>query len=70
MIALSNSDVSTLCRYLRDYSAILDSPIVISKSTREVNRARLMSIMHDKLAVKIIRSQCEKMLPIINEING
>ena len=68
MIYLSNSDVSALCRYLRDFSAI--NPIVISKSTREVNRARLISLMHDKLAVKIIRNQCEKMLPIIQDING
>jgi len=68
MISLSNSDVSALCRYLRDYSAI--NPIVISKSTREVNRARLMSLMHDKLTIKIIRNQCEKILPLINEING
>lgn len=68
MISLSNSDVSALCRYLRDYSAI--NPIVISMSTREVNRARLMSLMHDKLTIKIIRNQCEKMLPIIQDING
>jgi hypothetical protein len=66
MIHISDSDASSLCRYLRTASAI----IVNSHSTRDIDRARLMSKMHDKLAVKIIRSQCEKMLPLINEING
>lgn len=66
MISLSNSDVSALCRYLRDFSAIN----LNSMSTREVNRARLMSLMHDKLTIKIIRNQCEKISPLINEING
>lgn len=66
MISLSNSDVSSLCRYLRNAAAIMN----LSTTTRDIDRARLMSNMHDKLAIKIIRSQCENMLPLINEING
>lgn len=57
MIHLSNSDCSSLCRYLRDASSFY---LLHASNTRDVDRARLLSKMHDKIAIKIIRTQCEQ----------
>lgn len=57
MIPLSNSDCSSLCRYLRDASLFY---LLHASNTRDVDRARLLSKMHDKIAIKIIRTQCEQ----------
>ena len=57
MIPLSNSDCSSLCRYLRDAASFY---LLHAGNTREVDRARLLSIMHEKIATKIIRTQCEQ----------
>lgn len=57
MIPLSNSDCSSLCRYLRDASSFY---LHHATTTRDVDRARLLSKMHDKIAIKIIRTQCEQ----------
>lgn len=66
MIPLSNSDCSSLCRYLRDASSFY---LLHASNTRDVDRARLLSKMHDKIATKIIRTQCEAAIKIIKEIN-
>lgn len=68
MITLSNSDTSALCRYLRDASTTL--LLHHNKSIRDVNRARLMSILHDKLAIKIIRSQCEQIKEQLKDLQS
>lgn len=57
MIPLSNSDCSSLCRYLRDASSFY---LLHASNTRDIDRARLLSKMHDKIAIKIIRTQCEQ----------
>lgn len=57
MIPLSNSDCSSLCRYLRDASSFY---LLHASNTRDVDRARLLSKMYDKIAIKIIRTQCEQ----------
>lgn len=67
MISLSNSDTSTLCRYLRDAAAFYT---VHSITTRDTDRARLMSILSDKVAVRIIRNQCQQLQPLIKDIQS
>lgn len=65
MIPLSNSDCSSLCRYLRDASSFY---LLHATTTRDVDRARLLSKMQDKIATKIIRTQCEQILPQLKQI--
>ena len=65
MIPLSNSDCSSLCRYLRDASAFY---LLHGNKTRDIDRARLLSIMHDKIALRIIRTQCKNILPQLIQI--
>lgn len=67
MIALSNSDTSSLCRYLRGSISFY---LQHSKAAKDVNRARLMSILHDKLAIKIIRTQCEQITEQLKDIQS
>ena len=67
MIPLSNSDTSALCRYLKDAKSFY---LLHSATTSAVNRARLMSIMHDKLAIKLIRHQCEIIIEQLKDLQS
>lgn len=66
MIYLSNTDTKALCRYLSDAAKLYRRN---ASCTSSANRARLVSIIHDKLALKLISSQCEQIKEQLEEIN-
>lgn len=67
MIPLSNSDSQALCRYLKDAQSFY---LLHSATTKEVDRARLLSVAYHKLARKILRTQCENIKPLIKIIQS